>query len=1348
MCWGNSPHRNKSNIYEDREGTLWFGTEGDGLFRYERATDQFIRLNDRDHPRFFSHTSISKIYQDRDGFLWLGTKSQGLYQLDKATQKLMRYQHDPGNPASLSDDNIRAILEDSSGSLWFGTLAGLNKFDKRTGVFAHLKHEPGNHKTPSSDRISAIHEDQTGTLWIATSFGGLNRYDRHTGIFTYFTEREGLPNNQVYDILEDEQGHLWLSTDRGLARFNPTTQSFRNYDVNDGLTHQEFNHKAAFKSVNGEMYFGGFDGFVRFIPKDFTDSQFVPPIYLTGIRILEQPFKHAPNIVELKEINLSWRDYVVSFDFAALDFTDPTRLQYQWKLEGLDENWINGGTRRTATYTNLAGGNYVLRVKATNSDGVWNEQGLAIKLSVTTAPWKTWWAWTLYLGALAGLGVVVYRRRTRQLYARLEQERLVTERLRQVDKLKDEFLANTSHELRTPLNGIIGLAESLAAGAAGQVNQQQASNLSLITASGKRLAALVNDILDFSKLRHHDLQLQLQAVDLRSLTDVVLALSRPLAAGKALTLANEIATDLPLVSADENRLQQILYNLVGNAIKFTSVGSVTVSAQVVENIGSVPGAGATGLIRDASVDKRPVAPAPGTDPNTLSMIEVTVADTGIGIPADKHEIIFASFEQVDAATTRQYGGAGLGLAVTRQLVELHGGRIRVESEPGQGARFSFTLPLSNAVSGQSPALSSLLPTADPDQTWTTNQAPLTTGNGQPTTGASILVVDDEPINIQVLHNHLMLEHYTVIPTLNGHDALAALDAAGTKPDLVLLDVMMPVMSGFEVCERIRRKYSADELPVIILTAKNQVADLVVGLASGANDYLAKPISRDELLSRIRTHLGLAQASRELREARDTLDLKVRQRTEELRTANTQLQGANEQLSELNQQLSELNQQLGRANENMLAVLDQLRAGVVMAGADGRVTFLSQAAELLFDRTQAEALGRRWAELFPLSMEEQARLQALAALPSAQRHKLPVNFRAESGRRYWMEIEVQDDPRHPQGKIFFLYDVSEVYDLRRLLDEKARFHDLIGESTAMRLVFKQARDVAQTDTTVLLEGETGTGKELLARAIHYSGSRKSQPFIALNCAGLTESLLNSQLFGHKRGAFTGAIADQIGVFEAASGGTLFLDEIGDIPLTVQTALLRVLQEREITRLGENKPRKVDVRIITATHRDLNQRVARGEFREDFLYRIRVARIKLPPLRQRLEDVPLLVSWLLGQFRASFGREQLEISTEAMDCLLSYLWPGNVRELRSAIEAAVIQCRGTVIQPGDLPPEIFGRLANIQPGSAITGTDDRQRLLQALKQTSGNRAAAARLLGISRPTLYRRLKELGLDENETS
>lgn len=309
------------------------------------------------------------------------------------------------------------------------------------------------------------------------------------------------------------------------------------------------------------------------------------------------------------------------------------------------------------------------------------------------------------------------------------------------------------------------------------------------------------------------------------------------------------------------------------------------------------------------------------------------------------------------------------------------------------------------------------------------------------------------------------------------------------------------------------------------------------------------------------------------------------------------------------------------------------------------------------------------------------------------------------------------------------------------ETQIEFEGIIGRSSAMQEIFAQIREVVPYDSTVLIDGETGTGKEIVARSIHAAGPRGAAPFIAINCGAMTQSLLHSQLFGHRRGAFTGAMADQEGFFEAARGGTLFLDEIGDIALDVQTSLLRVLQEREITRLGETRTRKVDVRIIAATQHDLGQLVSEGRFREDLLYRIRVARMTLPPLRDRLEDVPLLARFFLDRLRQTMPGAAHTIDRQAMRLLQAHAWPGNVRELQSAIEFATIRCHRTKIAPSDLPPEIARAAAEAGLSNRSIPTS-REMILAALRKSKGNRRAAADHLGISRATLYRRLRQLDM------
>ena len=424
-------------------------------------------------------------------------------------------------------------------------------------------------------------------------------------------------------------------------------------------------------------------------------------------------------------------------------------------------------------------------------------------------------------------------------------------------------------------------------------------------------------------------------------------------------------------------------------------------------------------------------------------------------------------------------------------------------------------------------------------------------------------------------------------------------------------------------------------------------------------------------------------------------------------------------------------------DDAATILNQLGQGVAMTDETGALTFVNHECERITSRSASDFVGKHWHELCPFDTRQKSQLETLMELPRSERPKMTLRMNHE-GQQCTVEIDVQDDPGNPAKKIFFMNDVSDLQNLRAQLTERAKFHQMIGKSDAIQNTYRLIKDVGHVDTTVLIEGDTGTGKELVARAIHETSARRNAPFLAVNCAGLTDSLLTSQLFGHRRGSFTGAVADHRGVFEAAEGGTLFLDEIGDVPVNVQTSLLRVLQEKEITRIGDSHPRKIDVRVLAATHRNLSSEVENGNFRADLLYRIRIARIKIPPLRERREDIPLLVNSFLEQSRAATGKRVENTDPEAMRKLIAHRWPGNVRELKSAIEFAVIRCRGSSVLIEDLPPEVLDDASPPDEAlRAFTIEDEKRRFLDAIEQSRGNRSRAARLLGMSRATFYRRL-----------
>lgn len=825
-------------LVESRSGELWAGCEL-GLFRVDRAGHKLDRVEGSD--RF---GAILALAEDAQETLWLGGESLVPFTVTEGFGEPL--ETDPGRPGALAPDPIYALWLDRSGLLWAGGEGGLSQIDPATRQITSWRPDPAAPTSLPRPLVSDLYEDRTGRLWLGTYGGGLVLFDRSAGRSRVYRERDGLANDHVAGLLEDASGGLWVSTNLGLSRFDPEHDRFRNYGAADGLASSVFLIRSRLKSADGRLIFGGHNGLTAFSPAQLHDDPTVPPVVITELRVggevarpgaAGSPLTRA--VSETRELVLGPGQRSFALTFAAPHFANPSKNRYAYRLEGYDTDWIHAAaTDRRARYTNLDPGEYVFRVKASNADGVWGEEETTLELRVLPPLWKTWWAFALYAVALVS-AIVGYDRWQER---RLERERQVSQQLREVDRLKNEFLANTSHELRTPLFGITGLAESLLDGVHGELPQPVREDLTMMVASGRRLGGLVNDILDFSRLRSRELGLAVKAVSLGEVVELVLSLTLPLVGGKRVELINAVASDLPAVRADENRLQQILLNLVSNAIKFTERGRVEIAARVVGE-----------------------------------RVQVVVSDTGIGIAADQHERIFAPFEQVDASAERIAGGTGLGLAITRHLVELHGSQIALESMVGVGSRFSFEL----AIAGQR-TLAAGMPSEAPRRPRTSPSGRIASrviprASPRPTMGGdaegTILIVDDEPVVRHVLVNQLSQLGYRLLEAGSGPEALRLLEAQG--PQLVLLDIMMPRMSGFEVCRQIRQTCSLEELPVIYLTAKSQVEDLVQGFSTGANDFLTKPIIKEELLARVKTHLELARLYRNLEQLVDERTAQVK-----------------------------------------------------------------------------------------------------------------------------------------------------------------------------------------------------------------------------------------------------------------------------------------------------------------------------------------------------------------------------------------------------------------------------------------------------------------------------------------
>ncbi len=879
-------YRDVRAIHEDRAGTLWIGTYGGGLDALDRRTEQFRHYRSS-QPAKLSSDEIWTIFEDETGILWLGT-NRGLNRFDPAKQQFKVYQNDPANPHSLSSNSVWVIYQDKVGGLWIGTQKGLNKFDRQTEQFTVYQKNFLDPNSLSDDQIFAIYEQPAGILWLGTKVG-LNKFDQFNHKFTHFTKENGLASNVVTSIVGDKSGNLWLGTNNGLSRFHPQTEHFRNYDKNDNLPVSEFNSGAFFVSPKqSEIFLGSTSGLIKFSPSNLQDNTHIPPIVLTSFKKFDKKVMFVTHLSQIKQIELSYLDNFIGFEFAALDYTDSSKNQYAYKLVGSDQDWIYSA-RPYVNYTNLTGGTYQFKVKGTNNDGYWNEEGLTIQVMVKPPFWQTWWFYTLVILAVAVAVYVAYRILVSTLEKRnIEQQNA---ELRRLDKLKDEFLSNTSHELRTPLNGINGLVEAILSGGDGPLTEQQTHHLHMINQSNHRLTNLVNTILDFSKTKSE--KLDIQPFSLKPVVETVLTLAQELVKDTAVQVTAELSEPLAEVYGDIDKVEQILINLVGNAVKFTKRGEVVILAE------------------------------PEGD-----FMRVSVRDTGIGISAEGLNHIFNPFEQADGSITREFGGTGLGLAITKKLVEAHGGQIGVKSEVGQGSVFYFTLPLKTGF-GANTESHSPSPMSNPhlEQIVTANKVyeieqdenyeQSKMGHGE-----KILVIDDEPINLEVIKTHLSQYNYEVLTALDGQDGLEKIE--NEEPNLILLDLMMPRLSGYQVCQQARLYHPMMELPIIMLTAKNQIGDVVRGFDAGANDYLTKPFFKMELLVRIRTHLQLANL-RELNASKDKFFSIV---AHDLRGPFLPLLGLSQMLSTMADKISpadlqEIGQSIHYAAKNIFDLLENL-----------------------------------------------------------------------------------------------------------------------------------------------------------------------------------------------------------------------------------------------------------------------------------------------------------------------------------------------------------------------------------------------------------------------------------------
>jgi signal transduction histidine kinase/DNA-binding response OmpR family regulator/streptogramin lyase len=767
---------------------------------------------------------------DRKGNFWAGFWGGAAAYIDENDLGNPKFFHCNNKaPASPMGCYLQAITESKDGRIWFGSNSlGLIVYDPKDGSFKNFQKEQGKENWLNNNYVRCILEDRNGILWLGTYGGGMYRFDPNTEQFRHYGIKDGLLDELIEDLELDQNGYIWIAANDELYRFDPMNETFVNFGPDDGLPKTKFISLSTAGNMSGQMYIATEKGYVAFHPDSIHIDTTPPNTSIVKMSRYRSDLADGKPIEEKgisvkKQITLTNEDYLVTFEFAAVTFHKAKQTTIEYKLEGFQNEWIQLEDIRQASFTRLPAGDYTLLVRSANANGFWDKTPARLFIKVLPPWWKTGWAYGAYLLLAGGTLWYFWKRETRRLMLQnqLEKGQLEAAKLRELDQAKTRFFSNISHEFRTPLTVILGMSEEI-----------EKPNLAkqMIQQSGQNLLRLVNQMLDFSKMDAGKLKLRLQSGDLVHYLQYLLESFQSLADHKKVQLSFEPEIDRLEMDFDEEKMQHIVSNLLSNAIKFTPRGGqVKLEIMKLENKG-----------------------APQFS-NFQFPISISVSDTGIGIPNNQLPRIFERYFQVENAMSKGEPGSGIGLAFTKELVDLMGGEIQVESEVGVGTTFRVILPMAKSDElGPDSYRESFESNTKPE--FSSLEISTSQVAGQPTQN-SLLLIEDNPEVVAYIRTILQNE-YDITVAENGQIGIEK--AVELIPDIIISDVMMPVKDGFAVTRFLKNDERTSHIPIILLTAKADAESRLAGLERGADAYLAKPFDKKELSLRLAKLIELRQ----------------------------------------------------------------------------------------------------------------------------------------------------------------------------------------------------------------------------------------------------------------------------------------------------------------------------------------------------------------------------------------------------------------------------------------------------------------------------------------------------------